>query len=66
VSFMPSPGSIVRGANWRIGIVTSVTPDGKGDMVVWLSDEYSDGRPDVSVSPDDIYEVIHEVEGDAR
>jgi len=68
MSFMPSPGSIVRSSlpvhgSTHIGIVTKVTPDGKGDRVLWLYPAILGGPLEERVSPGDIYEVIHEVDG---
>jgi hypothetical protein len=55
MSFMPSPGSVVRLDDGSIAIVTAVTPDGKGDLA-W------DGKEEFGISIDSIVELIYEPE----
>lgn len=55
MSFLPSPGSVVRLNDGRIGIVTKLTPLGDDDRV-WV------GAEEVSVTYRDIDELIHDSE----
>lgn len=54
MSFMPSPGSLVRMNDGRIAVVSKAVPDGRDDRVV-----YTDGV-EVRVNAWDIDEIIWE------
>lgn len=55
MSFMPNVGSFVRLLDGRYGMVSNVTPDGRGDEVLVMTSV-------VRVTAFDIAEVIYEPE----
>lgn len=53
MSFMPSPGSVVRLKSGAIALITHITPLGDGDTA-W------DGQDEFPISVDDIASIIWE------
>lgn len=63
MSFMPSPGSIVRLTSGEIGTVVKVTPDGKDDRVTVIREMWGRSKAkEVRITVDQIAEIIKEVE----